>query len=270
MPPKRPSKRAVAAVSSEGVRSGSDPGSFQLPPYREARPADWFDYVESLMDMRNITDPHFRATLVQQALTYAQQDAIADVLKKRREPEGYQLIKAELLRLHERSDWDRLKELFTIKSLGGHNGTELLAAMKQLAPQDNSLWLRYLFYSCLPDSLQVMLAEENGTVEQLAARVDEHLRKRPGTAAAAPIAAAAQEEVVAAAAQARSPWKKQKGNRPKRKRPQDAPNPNGGGGAAKKPRGEPWVQAGMCRTHWRYGDEAWSCSSEPCSRKSGN
>jgi hypothetical protein len=101
--------------------------------------------------------------------------------------------------------------------------------------------------------------------------VDEHLRKRPGTAAAAPIAAAAQEEVVAAAAQARSPWKKQKGNRPKRKRPQDAPNPNGGcGGAAKKPRGEPWVQAGMCRTHWRYGDEAWSCSLEPCSRKSGN
>ncbi len=108
------------------------------------------------------------------------------------------------MRLNERSDWDHLKELFTIKSFGGHNGTELLAAMKQLAPQDNSLWLRYLFYSCLPNSLQVLGAKENGTVEQLAARLDEHLRKRPGTAAGAPIAAATQEEVVAAATQNRS------------------------------------------------------------------
>ena len=270
MPPKRTTKRSVAAVNSEGVRSGSDPGSFQLPPYREARPADWFDYAESLMDFKKIYDPHFRATLVQQALTYAQQDAIADVLKKRREPEGYQLIKAELLRLHERSDWDRLKELFTIKSLGGRNGTELLAAMKQLAPQDSSLWLRYLFFSCLPDGLQDLLAEENGTVEQLAARVDEHLRKRPGTAAAAPIAAATQEEVMAAATQARSPGKRPKGNKAKRKRPQDGPGRNGGGSAAKKPRGEPWIQAGLCRFHWRHGDDTWHCSSEPCTRRSEN
>ncbi len=62
-------------------------------PYREARPTDWVHYVESLMDMRNIKNPHFRPTLVQQALTYDQQDAITDVLKKKREPGGYQLIK---------------------------------------------------------------------------------------------------------------------------------------------------------------------------------
>ena len=69
----------MATVGSEGVCSGSDPGSFQLPLYWEARPADWFDYVESLMDMKNIANPHFRPTLVQQVLTYAQHN----VLKKR-------------------------------------------------------------------------------------------------------------------------------------------------------------------------------------------
>ncbi len=51
------------------------------PPYWEARPTDWVNYMESLMDMRNIKNP------------YDQQDAITDVLKKKREPGGYQLIK---------------------------------------------------------------------------------------------------------------------------------------------------------------------------------
>ncbi len=47
------------------------------------------------MDMRNITNPPppIQATLVQQALTYDQHNAITDVLKKKREPGSYQLIK---------------------------------------------------------------------------------------------------------------------------------------------------------------------------------
>ncbi len=175
MPPKRTSKRTVAAVSSSqaaaaaDMAGGADPGSFQLPPYREDSPTLWFDYAEGLMDMRRITNPYFRATLVQQALTYAQQDAIAGVLLRKKEVGAYELIKNELLRLHEKDEWTRMRELLNIKSLGGQRGTELLSSMEKLAPQDNSLWLKFLFFSALPSSMQDLLAEEKGTARQLAA-----------------------------------------------------------------------------------------------------
>ena len=269
MPPKRPSKRAVAAVSSEAVRSGADPGSFQLPPYREAAPAQWFDFAESLMDMRNITDSHFRATLVQQALTYAQQDLIADALKKKREPDGYQLIKAELLRLHEKSEWDRLRELLTITTLGGRTGTELLAATKPLVPKDHSLWYRYHFFSCLPADLQRLLAEEQGTVEQLAARVDELLRKAPNSAAAATIAAAAPEGDVVAAARpqpTKRGWKQK--SHPDRKRKRSG-NHHGGNGSPKKRTRRPDPASGLCYFHFNFGSGATRCE-EPCLRSSEN
>ncbi len=68
-----------------------------------------------------------------------------------------------------------------------------------------------------------------------------------------------------AAAQDRYPPKKHKGNKAKRRRPHDGPNPT-----TKKQRSEPWVYVGMCRTHWRFRDEAKKCSSQPCSCKGGN
>jgi hypothetical protein len=108
--------------------------------------------------------------------------------------------------------------------------------MKQLAPQDTSLWLRFLFFSCVPDNLQILLAKDKGTVEQLAARVDKYLRKAPRVVTEVPIPAAIQEEVVAAAAQDRYPPKRHKGNKAKRRRPHDGPNPT-----TKKQRSEPWV-----------------------------
>ncbi len=65
--------------------------------------------------------------------------------------------------------------------------------------------------------LQTLLARDKGTVEELAARVDEYLRKAPRVATEAPIAAAIQEEVVTAAAQDRSPCKRPKGNKAQRR-----------------------------------------------------
>ena len=276
MPPKRTSKRTVAAVSSSQAAAaaemagGANPGSFQLPPYQEDSPTLWFDYAEGLMDMRRITNPYFRATLVQQALTYAQQDAIAGVLLRKKEVGAYELIKNELLRLHEKDEWTRMRELLNIKSLGGQRGTELLSSMEKLAPQDNSLWLKFLFFSALPSSMQDLLAEEKGTARQLATRVDELQRKAPRTAAVA-VAATAPEEVVAAAhAQpAKGPWKKKewKKDRPKRRRSDQG---DGHGGAAtKRPRAEPWVEFNLCRFHWRYGDSATRCD-KPCARNPGN
>jgi hypothetical protein len=270
MPPKR--ARAAAAVNTTPVFTGSEPRSFQLPPYREDRPSLWFRQAEGQMTRRNITNEYFKVILVQAALTNAQQDAVASILEQEPLPsDAYQSLKAELIRLHEKSSWDRIKELFALPPLGAQKATELLATMQHLKPADPELWFRYQYFSRLPADIQRLLAEHKGSVEELAARADELQRKAPPTAAAATIAAAPVTDNVVAAAHARPPkkqWNKQKPDNQKRKRSQDA---QGGGAAPKRrpPRDEPWTDAGLCFYHWSFGSQATRCD-QPCYRKSGN
>jgi len=275
MPPKRSiAKRTVAAIgSSHGERSGSDPGSFQLLPFREDRPSLWFKQAEGQILMRNITDDYFRVVLVQAALSYAQQDSVARILEADPPPpNAYQLLKAELLRLHEKNAWSRLAELFALPALGGQTGTELLASMERLRPADPDLWFRYQFFIRLPADLQQQLAKDKGTVEQLAARVDERLRKVPKGAAATIAAAATGEDGVAAVAQpARAFFKKKRFEDRKRKR---SGGGSGGGSAAKRHpdrshRPQPWLETGLCYYHYNFGNKATRCE-KPCARNSEN
>ena len=57
---------ATAVATSKEQPTGTAPGAFQLPPYKQA---------ESLMDMRNITNPTFRLMLVQCTLSNALQES---------------------------------------------------------------------------------------------------------------------------------------------------------------------------------------------------
>ena len=219
------------------------------------------------MAIRQVTDNYFKVILVQAALTNAQQDAVASILElDPLPPNAYELLKAELIRLHEKTSWDRMKELFAMPPLGAQRPTELLAAMKNLRPADPELWFRYQYFSRLPADTQRQLAEHQGTVEELAARADELHQKAPLAAAAAPIAAATTDNPVAAALPQQP---KGRFNRhPKRKRSGDAA---GGGGPARKrrPEGTPWLDAGLCYYHWHWGAKAEKCEP-PCYRKLGN
>jgi len=225
------------------------------------------------MLMRNITDDHFKVILVQAALSYAQQDSVAKILEADPlQPNAYQLMEAELLRLHEKSAWSRLAELFALPALGGQTGTELLASMERLRPADPDLWFRYQFFIRLPADLQQQLAEDKGTVEQLAARVDERLRKVPKGAAATIAAAATGDDVVAAVAQpSRAPFKKKKFE--DRKRKQSGGTSGGGSTAKRRPdrsdRPQPWLETGLCFYHYNFGNKADRCE-KPCARNSEN
>jgi hypothetical protein len=111
----------------------------------------WFRQAEGQMTMRNITNEYFKVILVQAALTNAQQDAVASILEQDPLPsDAYQSLKAELIRLHEKSSWDRVKELFALPPLGAQKPTELLATMQHLKPADPEFWFRYQYFSRLP------------------------------------------------------------------------------------------------------------------------
>ena len=71
----------MAVAASEEQPAGTAPGAFQLPPYKQARPTMWYKQAESLMDMRNITNPAFRLVLVQCALSDALQESVAHILE---------------------------------------------------------------------------------------------------------------------------------------------------------------------------------------------
>jgi len=263
MPPKRAPRR-VAAVASDGDRQGSDPGSFQLPPYWEDRPELWFNQAEGLMRGRKITDPIYQAVLVQTALTRPQQEAVAHILELSPPPSDvFQQLRAELIRIHGKSEWKRMGELFALPPLGGQRPGELLMQMKRLRPSEADLWFRWQFFSRLPAWMQRQLAEDAGTVEQLAARAEDLMQKAPEVAAVA----AEPTEVVAAAhvPQPKKQWPKKKFGDRKRRRSEEGTQGGRGGQGSSKKRDTPWARAGMCWAHYKFGEAATTCQ-QPCNR----
>jgi hypothetical protein len=98
MPPSerwRPSRQWLCAA-------GRTQGPSRSPHTAKTDPAVWFRQVEGLMAFCNIMDDYFCVVLVQGALSHAQQDSVAGILEADPLPSNaYQLLKAELLRLHE-------------------------------------------------------------------------------------------------------------------------------------------------------------------------
>jgi len=214
MPPKHAAQR-VAAVASVGDRQGSNPGSFQLPPYWEDRPELWFNQAEGLMRGRKITDPIYQAVLVQTALTRPLQEVVAHILELMLPPSDvFQQLRASLIRIHGMSEWRGMGKLFALPPLGSQRPGKLLMQMKLLRPTEADHWFRWQFFSCLPAWMQRQLVEDAGTVEQLATRAEDLLQKAPEAAAIA----AVPTEVVGAAhvRQPKKQWPKKFGDRKRR------------------------------------------------------
>jgi len=263
MPPKC-ARRTVAATvaASEEEPTGSAPEAFQLPPYKQARPIMWYKQAEALMDMQKISNPAFRLVLVQCALPDALQETVAHILEVDVPAStAYSQLKAELTRMHEQTSWDRLAELFALPPCGGQKGTELLAAMQRLKPDDPELWFRWQYFSRLPEWIQRQLAEDTLPVRELARWVDELQRKAPPTATVATVPTPTGE--IAAVEQKRPPkntWSHKKpGNR---KCPRSGDGDQGGRGDDKR-KPKPWETLGVCYNHYHYRRKARDCKP-PC------
>jgi hypothetical protein len=191
MPPKRARRTEAAAMAAgEEEPARHAPGAFQPPPYKQARPIMWYKKAESLMDMQKITNPAFRLVLVQCALPDALQESVALILEADTlASEAYSQLKAKLTCMHVKTSWDRLAKLFALPPCGAQKGTELLAAMERLKPEDPELWFRWQYFSRLLEWIQRQLAEDTSPVRELAKRVDELQRKAPPPATVAAVPA---------------------------------------------------------------------------------
>jgi hypothetical protein len=87
--------------------------------------------AEGLMRGLGITDPLYQAVLVQTALTRPQQEAVAHILEQSPQPpDVFQQLRAELTRIHGKSEWRRMGELFTLPPLGDQRPGELLPVVQ--------------------------------------------------------------------------------------------------------------------------------------------
>jgi uncharacterized membrane protein YgcG len=249
---------------------------FQLPEFWETDPVAWFAIAESIFLMRAVTDEEMKYAAVVTALPKNTVRHVKPLLiNKPANP--YTAIKAKLLGAHERSEFQRCETLMDMPPLGDRKPSEYMAAMAELAPPDIAAngFFGAVFLRKLPDDLRIHLADcDIRNHDDLAARADRLWSHRPRTGLVA--AATAEDVEDGVAAVSGSKWSQQKSK--KKKGGQGGgggakSNNNGGasgGGGKNTPGDSARVAAGLCKSHWVYGEQAWSCGEPNTCKWQGN
>src|SRR5450830_70397 len=151
--------------------------------------------------------------------------------------------------------------------LGDRKPSEYMAAMAELAPANigTNGFFGAIFLRKLPDDLRIHLADcDIQNHEDLAARADSLWSHRPHTGLVA--AATAEEAEDGIAAVNGKQWSQQKSQ--KKKKNQQGGQPaagrsgggnNAGGSSKNMPSDAACIAAGLCRSHWIFGEQAYSC-----------
>jgi len=240
-----------------GGAAGGPVSLVKLPPFWPHAPAAWFIQAEAVFRIKNIQSSMDRYCHVLAGLPHDSLRMVLDIAKAPPAEDPYGCIKDRLMQSHQLSDYQRLDKLFNMPSLGAEKPSTMMAAMLELVPrgEEKSKMFSGLFLQRLPRELRILLTEADLTdLKALAAKADAlhtHRREVSHVAAVEQLG----EEFVAAlggqwpnggkAAGGRSFNKKFQGEK---KEPRESEQSK----AAR-------MAAGLCITHWRHGQGAWSC-----------
>jgi len=242
-----------------------------LPPFKARRPAAWFAQCEDLFRMRGVSDQRDQFALCYNALGEEQQDQVDDIAELRpRPPDAFIRMRERLVASHSLDAYQRLELLLALPALGGQRPSALLAQMRQLCPpgEENTLFMRAAFLQRLPSQIRLQLAEDRySPLPALANRADTLIAHHNFGGVAAVVSSEApgdSTQSVAAVAGGKQEW------RDKKKKKSGKAPPSGRGSAAGGQQ-EPWELLGICRTHYKYGKEAFKCADPTsCRWASGN
>jgi hypothetical protein len=242
-----------------------------LPPFRVQCPAAWFAQCADLFWMRGIHDQRDQFALCYAMLQNDQLSQVDDIAEMTPPlPDAFNRMRDRLVASHSLDEYQRLDQLLALPALGRQRPSALLAQMRQLCPQgeEGTKFFSAAFLQRLPPQLRLHLAEDrHSPMQALAARADTLIAHHSfGSVAAVsvPNAGEDQDPLVAAVRDAKpQDWRSGKGRGNKGKG--DKPKPGGGG------KRQPWELLGICRTHYKYGEECFSCA-EPntCKWSTGN
>jgi hypothetical protein len=243
--------------------------ALRLPEFWVTDPVAWFAHVEAHFELENLTSQQHRYFNVVKSLSQDSLRLIKDVLANPHPHTPYDILKDRLLNNHSLTDFQKIK----MGELGlQQKPSELLAHLVELTPADEmeSKYLIFLFIQRLPKILRMQLGDDlDLDLRDISERADRlwsiHAHDMASSVAAVSAAAPADEECDQAGepVAAVAPFHKKKqqyqqaGRRGNGAKGGNAATPAAVTGNAER------KASGLCRFHWKYGEEARICT-KPC------
>ncbi len=252
--------------------------SVKLPPFWSESPDTWFAVVEAQFEAEGLFNSRrkFFCTVATLPLPVARN--ANHIITNPPAHRPYEVLREFLTAAHTLSNYERVQQIQALGPLGGRKPSELLNVMLELCPPGEweTEWFRANFLQRLPEKIRILLLEDHKELRAVAARADMFVAHQgTGTVAAvAPTPQAPEENNTVAAV---SGQHMNRGGFRQRGRGRGGFNSRGGnsrgGQQQKQPDGQakqdpsPFQLAltasGLCRTHFKYGERAFTCFP-PC------
>ncbi len=223
-------------------------------------PVAWFAHVEAHFELENLTSQQRRYFNIVKSLSQDSLRLIKDILANPHPTRPYEFLKDRLLNNHSLTDFQKIKRQFKMGELGPQQKpSELLAHLVELTPADEleSKYLIFLFIKRLPKILRMQLEDDlDLDLRDISERAD----RLWSMAEPADEESCQAGEPVAAVA----PFHKKKqqyqhtGRRGNGAKSGKTAAPAAVTGKAER------LASGLCRYHWKFGEEARFCV-KPCS-----
>jgi hypothetical protein len=256
----------------------------KLPAFWPTNIAAWFASVDGVFELRGIVDQRAWYFNVLAALPEATVMLIADLVESAPLPaDPFDRLRARLVTAHQLTDIQKVEKLLAMPAMGQQKPSELLAEMLRFCPrgEENSVFFNCLFLQKLPRELRILLTEADMADKRLLSeRADQfwahNAQLRHDTVAAVAVDPEDADGAVAAVFPSRGGQSGRRGGRPARNR-RGRGTAGGGqprGGGVQATAATPWQlareSAGLCETHWRYGDNAFGCADPANCKWQGN
>jgi hypothetical protein len=238
--------------------------ALRLPEFWVTDPVAWFAHVEAHFELENLTSQQHRYFNVVKSLSQDSLRLIKDILANPHPTTPYDILK-DRLNNHSLTDFQKIERQFKMGELGPQQKpSELLAHLVELTPADEleSKYLIFLFIQRLPKILRMQLGDD--LVLDLRDILERawsiHAHDMASSVAALTAAEPVDEESGQAGepVAAVAPFHKKKQQSQQAGRSGNAAAPAAVTGKAER------LASGLCRFHWKYGEEARICT-KPCS-----
>ena len=254
---------------------------YKLPDFWSASPAAWFGIVEAQFLIRGTEAQRDKFALVTAVLPETSARRVAHILAAPGE-ECYNDLKTALLAAHQLTSYQKAERLFSAEALGEHRPSELLSEMLELEHpgEERTRLFSMLFLRPLPPAVRLQLTEDDHEdmralaekADRCAASIHRHQQTASpifsATTDNTPEVEEQEEFSVTAVGSGRGGRGAQRGRggqnrsgRPGRggQRPQQLQPNSTQPAAADTPAQLARQASGLCRSHFRYGDKAYSC-----------
>ncbi len=254
----------------------------RLPAFWAESPDTWFSVVEAQFEAEGLTNSRRKFFCVVATLPLSVARNARHIISNPPAIRPYEKLRDFLTAAHTLTNYERVMQVQALGALGGRKPSELLNNMLELCPagEEETEWLRANFLSRLPEKVRILLLEDEEELRVIAARADRLIAHQGGqhVAAVSSVADPPEEPSSVNAVQhagrgrgkgrgrgrgaVRTAFGRQQhaGTQPQQS---SQLQQSGQQHADLSPMQAAVAASGLCRTHFKYGESAFTCFP-PC------